>query len=1122
MKKFTLIRGLLSLGFFLYRCTSAADKGRRVLIFSKTEGYRHTASIEEGQKAILKMAADNGFMADTSENPEMFNDDSLKHYRAVIFLNISGSVFNNEQRVSLKRFVQAGGGVLSIHASADAERDWPWFGRLIGAYYDSHPPVQKGKLITVDKNHPASSFMPDSVYRTDEFYNFQQVSPDIKVLVNLDEKSYTGGSMGSSHPSVWYQEFEGGRSFYTSWGHTKESWREPLFLQQVRNGLQWVMGGENPKPLDYSKSEPEENRFTEHILMEKMDEPIQMAIAKNGNVYVAQRRGNILLYDAAGKTSRSIGTIPVLSAYEDGLLGMALDPKFNENKFIYVFFAEPAPKDSVSNYHISRFTLNGNGDLDLSSQKVLIKIPHQSADGIHTGGGMLFDPRGNGNLFITIGDNTSPRATLYAPIDERPGREIFDAQRTASNSNDLRGKILRIHPEPDGTYTIPDGNLFPKGTAKTRPEIYSMGHRQPWRLSLDTKTGWLYEGEVGPDASFDSAGRGPMAYDELNQIRKPGNFGWPYFGGNNQPYYEYDFATGISGKPFDPKKPVNHSRLNTGLTDLPPAQGSLIWYANKTPKEFPIMGTGGRAIMGGPFFRKEDYKDSKTAFPDYYDNKWFITEWIRDWIIVVTLDDQGNYRSMERFLPDIPVAGPMDMQFGPDGSLYVLEYGKGWFRQNNDSKLVRIEYNPGNRAPVPVASAGKKNGAVPFSVQLSSNGTKDYDHDNLKYEWKISSAAASTQIFSEADPVVNFDKAGIYTATLTVTDSKGASASQSVEIHAGNDAPEVKIEMTGGNKTFFFPGEKIKYAIRVMDAEDGSLANGKIPTSKVFVNMNYSGEGYKPETNLVSREQRGIALKGGIAVNAHDCYSCHSINLKSVGPAFQEIAERYKGDTSANTRLAKKVISGGAGEWGTVSMSAHPELPLNDAKKLVSFILSLAQAPPPSLPVMGSQVIQSPSFLTAKGVYVLRASYTDKGANGIPPATGESAIVLKAPWILPSQADFRKGSVNIKVPNPRGEIEKMDGTGAYFGYRQIDLSGISQIAITGWGDREGLELRMDSTAGKIIGRTAVSTTRESNAKDSAINIRVEPQKGAHDIYFVLRGKYFSVMNYIRFALKEHP
>ncbi|MBK9977335.1 MAG: PQQ-dependent sugar dehydrogenase [Gemmatimonadetes bacterium] len=209
---------------------------------------------------------------------------------------------------------------------------------------------------------------------------------------------------------------------------------------------------------------------------------------------------------------------------------------------------------------------------------------------------MAFDAKGN--LFLSTGDNSNPFMNGYAPIDERPGRMPWDAQKSSANTNDLRGKILRIHPEPDGSYTIPEGNLFPPGMAKTRPEIYTMGHRNPYRIAVDKHTGVLYWGDVGPDASVDSVDRGPAGYDEVGRATRAGNYGWPHFVGDNKAYRDVDYATMHIGPPFDPQRPHNDSPNNTGLTELPPAQKAFIWYPYGPSGDFPLVGAGGRTRDG--------------------------------------------------------------------------------------------------------------------------------------------------------------------------------------------------------------------------------------------------------------------------------------------------------------------------------------------------------------------------------------------------------------------------------------------------------------------------------------------------------------------------------------------
>jgi len=348
---------------------------------------------------------------------------------------------------------------------------------------------------------------------------------------------------------------------------------------------------------------PDENRFEKVVLFEGLNEPLEMAVLPDERVLVIERHGLLKLYEPKTKKMSVIATIPVSTKYnpdakgvqaeaEDGLLGLTIDPKFATNGWIYLYYS-PAGKTPVN--IVARYKMTGN-TVDLASKKVILEVPVQRDECCHTGGSMDWDA--HGNLFLSTGDNTSPRASDgYAPIDEREGRTPFDAQRSSGNTNDLRGKILRIHPEAAGTYTIPEGNLFAKGTELTRPEIYTMGHRNPYRIAVDKHTGYLFWGDVGPDSGKDSTGLGPTAEDEFNVAKAPGNFGWPYFVGDNKAYWDFDFATKQSGEKFVAEKPVNHSPNNTGLKELPPAQKAFIWYTAGSSNRFPLLGSGGRSAM---------------------------------------------------------------------------------------------------------------------------------------------------------------------------------------------------------------------------------------------------------------------------------------------------------------------------------------------------------------------------------------------------------------------------------------------------------------------------------------------------------------------------------------------
>ncbi len=446
---------------------------------------------------------------------------------------------------------------------------------------------------------------------------------------------------------------------------------------------------------------------------------MEIDVARDRSVFYIERSGGLKMLPAGGGEPKTLGTLAVNTGMEDGLLGLALDPKFPANPWVYLFYSElttytNSAGSKVGTNRVSRFTLE-SGLLDLRSERVLLRIPTQRDECCHSAGSLAFDAQGN--LYASVGDNTHPGASDgYSPLDERPGRGPWDAQKSASNANDLRGKILRIHPEPDGTATIPKGNLFPPGTPNTRPEIYTMGDRNPFRIAVDQRSGFLYWGEVGPDSGGANPDRGPAGFDEINQARAAGNFGWPYFAGDNKPYRRYDFATRAVGDPYDPLKPVNDSIYNTGPRELPPAQPAFIHYPYGPSAKFPVVnGGGGRTACAGPVYYFDEKLQSPTKLPREFDHTLFIYEWSRNWIIAVHLDAQENIARkpdgslwMERFCPGMTFKRPMDMALGPDGCLYVLENGTAW-NGNLDTQIVRVEYAGAAPAPAPGA-AGQASG----------------------------------------------------------------------------------------------------------------------------------------------------------------------------------------------------------------------------------------------------------------------------------------------------------------------------------------------------------------------------------------------------------------------------
>ncbi|MEU2732225.1 carbohydrate-binding protein [Streptomyces griseoviridis] len=556
----------------------------------------------------------------------------------------------------------------------------------------------------------------------------------------------------------------------------------------------------------------------------EVGEPMSLAVLPDRSVLHTSRDGELRITDAAGDTTLA-GKLAVYGHDEEGLQGVGVDPDFTTNRFIYLYYAPPldtpagdapetgtaadfAPFDGVN--RLSRFVLKTDGTLDNASEKKILDIPASRGLCCHVGGDIDFDAAGN--LYLSTGDDTNPfQSDGFTPIDERDGRNpAFDAQRSAGNTNDLRGKILRVHVEADGSYTIPEGNLFGPGTDRTRPEIYAMGFRNPFRFSVDRQTGILYVGDYGPDAGTADPARGPAGQVEFARVTGPGNFGWPYCTGANDAYRDYDFATKTSGAAFDCAAPKNNSPHNTGLTDLPPAQPAWIPYDGPSVPEF---GDGSESPMGGPVYHYDADLDSPVKFPEAYDGDFFAGEFGRRWIKRIVSDADGTVQSIN----PVPWTGTqvMDMAFGPDGALYVLDYGTAWFGGDDNSGLYRIENATDGHSPVAQAAADRTSGQAPLKVRFSSAGTTDQDGDTLTHHWDFGDDATSTA----ADPTHTYRKNGTYTATLTAEDPTGRTGSASVRVVVGNTAPTVTLQLPKDGQLFSF-GDAIPFKVKVTDPED--------------------------------------------------------------------------------------------------------------------------------------------------------------------------------------------------------------------------------------------------------------------------------------------------------------
>lgn len=555
------------------------------------------------------------------------------------------------------------------------------------------------------ETNPALSLVPDEDYVLEwtnadgQGHNFAIVDDDEDVL--LSSEIITG--VGST------QTVE-----FTATREMSEYLCEP-HPQAMRGDI--AIEGEEEEEEDEAEEEEEEPTDWTKTQLIELDNAMKMDIAPDGRVFYITRGSDF--DDEAEEGTAEIGVIDpdtddattaleldVNTFEENGGHGVAIDPDFEDNGWVYLYYS--ALDDTVN--RLSRFTVEGD-TIDPNSEVEILTVDIQRETCCHHGGDIEFDSVGN--LYLSTGDNTNPfESEGYAPLDEREGNEYIDAQRTSGNTADLRGKILRITPEDDGSYSIPEDNLFTEeqGYAEeideglAREEIYVMGLRNPFTMEIDHETDCLYYADYGEGADEWSEERGSIGLVQFDRTHEAQNSGWPYFIGPNYPYIEYDFETGESGEPFDPENPINDSPNNTGLEELPPAQPMMLWYPLSWenyldapdyvelahgPDEIPWPGLpeGSGAPMTGPVYHYEDAADG--AMPEEYDGHHLIADWLDNWMATVEYRD-GEVHEIEPFLADEEFESPMDMEISPDGVLYLMEYGEGY--DGRGGGISRIEY----------------------------------------------------------------------------------------------------------------------------------------------------------------------------------------------------------------------------------------------------------------------------------------------------------------------------------------------------------------------------------------------------------------------------------------------
>ncbi|MFW7413412.1 PQQ-dependent sugar dehydrogenase [Demequina sp. SO4-18] len=604
------------------------------------------------------------------------------------------------------------------------------------------------------------------------------------------------------------------------------------------------------------------SNYEKILLTKDVGEPIGMTIMPDGSVLHTARNGDIRHTDPSTGVTDVINTIDVYANSEDGLQAVALAPDFEESGWVYLYYAPrtmdgpyptTTPNGSAPNSlpdgedesywdiwkgynQLTRAQWDDtSGSIDLSTEQVLLQVEVQRGQCCHVGGDIDFD--GEGNVYLSTGDNTpasTPGSNGFAPNNNAPGMNPgFDARRGAGNTNDLRGAILRIHPEEDGSYTIPEGNLFDPGTELTRPEIFVMGLRNPFRIDVDDQTGAVSWGEYGPDSGVSNPNRGPMGYVEWQSTTTALNGGWPYCHGPNANYNEWDFETATPGEFFDCDAGAeNNSTWNTGLDVVPAATAPQVYYGDNTGDQpfdefVEFDSQGGQGPMGGPTFRY-DPDGPSTQWPAYWDGKAFFYEFSQDYIAALTIPDpDGPVTHVEHVLPNAALTdnvqaitdSPIDMEFGPDGSLYILDYGNGFFRQNPEAGLYRVDYAEGDKSPTAVIAADPiSSSTAPLTVDLDGSGSSDPEGGALTYEWDLDGDG----VFDETGVSVSaqYTELGQYTVRLRVTDPGGRTGITSRAITVGNVAPTLTAEYPADGG-FFNWGDAVPYSFSTTDPEDG-------------------------------------------------------------------------------------------------------------------------------------------------------------------------------------------------------------------------------------------------------------------------------------------------------------